>query len=412
MSDLYFERYAFKERLIEETPSDALGIIITIPCFNEPDLIASLKSIKSCQSPNCDLEVIVLINHSERASADIIAQNESTLKEAIEFAGIHSSDKLKFFILLEELPDKHAGVGLARKIAMDEAARRFNLVNKPEGVIVCFDADSDCDNNYLVEIEKYFNANPNSPGCSIHFEHPINGGLPDDNYIAIIEYEIFLRYYINALKYAGFPHAHQTIGSSMAVRSKSYLKQGGMNKRKAGEDFYFLNKIIPLNSFGELTSTRVIPSPRTSERVPFGTGKAINDWMNFRKIDLYNFQTFIDLKELYKWLNELDSHQSINVGLYNLSPPLQSYLNQIDFESNIKRIVKNSASISSFKSNFHQWFDAFKLLKLVHWMRDHVYSNVSIEVGCSALFNYKGWSYSINIKEDWLIELRKRDRGL
>src|SRR5262249_26021974 len=163
-------------------------------------------------------------------------------------------------------------------IGMDEALRRFDAVERPGGVIVGFDADCRCERNYLTAIERHFERNSNSPGCSIYFEHPLNGPLEPAIYEAIAEYELHLRYYVQALRFGGFPHAFHTIGSSMAVRAGVYRKQGGMNKRKAGEDFYFLHKIIPLGGFTNLVETRVIPSPRASDRVPFGTGKAVCDF--------------------------------------------------------------------------------------------------------------------------------------
>ncbi|MEZ4848575.1 MAG: hypothetical protein R3B93_08135 [Bacteroidia bacterium] len=86
-------------------------------------------------------------------------------------------------------------------------------------------------------------------------------------------------------------HAFHCVGSSMAVRSIAYQKRGGMNRRKAGEDFYFLQKFIAEGTLAELSTTKVIPSPRASEKVPFGTGRAIkklagkmarkNIWRNF-----------------------------------------------------------------------------------------------------------------------------------
>src|SRR5204862_3217619 len=109
---------------------------------------------------------------------------------------------------------------------------------------------------------------------------------------------LHLRYYIQALRYAGFPHAHHTIGSCMAVRAGEYRQQGGMNKRKAGEDFYFLHKIIPLGGFGDLTGTTVYPSPRPSDRVPFGTGKAVRENLPGRQIKTYPLDAFLDLKQM------------------------------------------------------------------------------------------------------------------
>ena len=79
------------------------------------------------------------------------------------------------------------------------------------------------------------------------------------------------------MTFAGLPYSYHTIGSAFAVTAKAYARQGGMNRRKAGEDFYFINKLIKGENFGEITNTTVFPSPRTSNRVPFGTGKAIVD---------------------------------------------------------------------------------------------------------------------------------------
>src|SRR5207249_6387595 len=106
----------------------------------------------------------------------------------------------------------------------------------------------------------HFRENPRSPGCSIYFEHPLEGPLDARVYDAISTYELHLRYYVQALRYAGFPYAYHTFGSCMTVRADAYMEQGGMNKRKAGEDFYFLQKIISLDGFSDLTETTVIPS--------------------------------------------------------------------------------------------------------------------------------------------------------
>ena len=53
-----------------------------------------------------------------------------------------------------------AKAGTARKAGMDEAVRRYNLLGKPQGIIVSLDADTLVDENYLVEIENYFRKNP------------------------------------------------------------------------------------------------------------------------------------------------------------------------------------------------------------------------------------------------------------
>ncbi len=412
MSSLYFDRYAYRGAFINEPPSTNLGLVVTIPCFNEPDLIRSLEAIEGCYKPACDVEVIVIINESTNVDSDIKQQNVHTLKAAQAWSAKHSSNHLRFFIHYEALPPKHAGVGLGRKIAMDEAARRLDEVGNGSGIIACFDADSLCDTNYLIALEKYFKENHKSPGCSIYFEHPLEGPEEPVIYQAIIDYELFLRYYVHALKFATYPHAHQTIGSSMAVRNNIYQKQGGMNKRKAGEDFYFLQKIIPLGRFGDLNETRVIPSPRISNRVPFGTGKAVNDWLINGKLESYNHLIFSDLLLLNKSINSSKDLRSVVLDLNTAQWPdsISKFLQTIDFELNIERIFNNSGSIEAFKSNFYNWFDAFKVLKFVHFARDNYYQNTPIFEGAYALLSSKGIKPKSTTKE-LLIQYRNIDKA-
>src|SRR5688572_16087564 len=259
-------------------------MIIVIPCFSEPALLACLHSLWRCERPTRAVEIIVVINSSESSPPEVLEQNRRTTAEAELWAREDCDRAFRIhFLHTPNLPRKHAGVGLARKIGMDEALHRFDQLNQLEAPIVCFDADSTCDPNFLTEIESHFSTHPKSPGCSIYFEHPVdlsetnvssptqNSTLKTQNSIveAITLYELHLRYYVQALRFAGFPHAFHTIGSSMAVRAEAYLRQGGMNKRQAGEDFYFLHKIIPLGNFGEVNTTRVVPSSRASDRVPF-----------------------------------------------------------------------------------------------------------------------------------------------
>ena len=130
-----------------------------------------------------------------------------------------------------------------------------------------------CETNYFTAIESVLDTFPNTRGINIYFEHPVSGTeYPETVYRGIILYEMHLRYVNLMTRFTGFPHAYHTVGSCFGVRAESYAREGGMNRKKAGEDFYFLHKIIPLGEFREINSTCVIPSPRESDRVPFGTG--------------------------------------------------------------------------------------------------------------------------------------------
>jgi hypothetical protein len=388
MTNYYLNRYALREQIIQDEVNSEVGIIVVIPCHNEPDLVSSLQSLVNCEKPTCKVEVIVVINASEKAETSVLEQNEKSFNEAeawrsVNFVKIASSLAMTFHFIEENtLPKKHAGVGLARKIGMDEAVCRFETIDNHNGIIACYDADASCETNYLVELEKHFKENPKSPACSIHFEHPISGDeFTPDIYNGIMQYELHLRYYKNGLAYANLPYAFHTIGSSMAVRSDAYQKQNGMNKRKAGEDFYFLQKLIPLGNFTELKTTKIIPSPRVSDRVPFGTGKAMQNWLDEKKQELlsYNPKSFIDLKLFAEAVPQL--YKEVNV----IPETIQAFLDTIDFEENLINIKKNSKAEAHFTEVFFKWFNAFKVLKYMHFARDNYYPDVTIFDGANEL---------------------------
>ena len=413
MNNNYLQRYAYPKQYIYESPASDLNLIVTIPSYNEDGLIHTLNSFSDCTLPNCAVEVIVVINHSEKANSDVIAQNKNAYHEATYWAIEHSNSRMQFHIIFcEDLPEKHSGVGLARKIAMDEAVRRFESIENSDGIIACFDADSLCESNYLIELENHFLENTKSPGCSIHFEHPLEGNFASSIYEAITEYELFLRYYVNALRYSKFPYAFHTIGSGMAVRSWAYQKQGGMNRKKAGEDFYFLHRIIPLGNFTELNTTKVIPSPRISDRVPFGTGKAVGDWQNHRSLTTYNPLIFLDLAS---FIDKIDELYNLNLSeldqLTNQFPvSIKAYLGQLNFQEELTSIKYNSATIESFRKRFFDWFNAFRILKYVHFARDNYYNNISVLEAAQWILEQLHLN-NVNSVQEALIRLRNYDKA-
>jgi len=403
----------FKLPLIAVKPRNQLGIIVVIPCYNETSLINALASLSNCEKPQYEVEVITVFNSSVSDSKLVVETNAKMLADAQQWNSTAVKDWINFhFIDVKNISDKDAGVGLARKIGMDEAVIRFENLNK-DGIIACFDADATCQLNYLVELEKHFKHHPKSPACSIHFEHPIEGKeFSKQNYEAIAAYELHLRYYKNALKFCGFPYAFHTIGSSMAVKSKAYQKQGGMNKRKAGEDFYFLQKMMVLGDFTELTTTTIFPSPRISDRVPFGTGRAMQNYLNQENPDYltYDFQSFLDLKVLVDSLDQLYNlfchSEPVELSI-DLPKSVSEYLKTIDFAGNILKIRDNSTSLNHFKKLFFNWFNAFKVLKFMHFSRDNFYKDTDVYLEANKLL--KQLNQPVNSGIDLLTVYREMD---
>jgi len=368
---LYFDRYLSKNLFtasLAEPIKESTTLIVVIPCYNEPDILTSLNSLWECDKPEHSVEVIVVVNFPENSDKSVAEFNFNTFNEIIEWSKLHQNDVFRCLaIYAPNLPIKFAGVGLARKIGMDEAVSRYNKINNEGGIICGFDADSLVDKNYLIAIQEHFQVHKKSPGASIYFEHDIEVQKSPKIRMGIIQYEIHLRYLLQCIRFIGFPHAFHTVGSSFAVTASAYVKQGGMNRFKAGEDFYFLNKIIPLGGFTEINNTRVIPSSRVSNRVPFGTGASMTKWLNDsdEAFYTYNFYSFIPLKELFMDLNTIYLLKKIDNKRY--PPVLAKFLEEHKAEGALKEILENSSSFQFFAKRFYAWFDAFKIVKYLNF---------------------------------------------
>lgn len=373
MFDQYFKRFGYQSPVIDAPIDDNTSLIVVIPCFNELDLLGTLNSLEKAKFES-RAEVIIVVNQGEMIDEKIAQQNQQTIQDFYFW----NKDKIHQYFLIEalNLPKKKAGVGLARKIGMDEAASRLNE-KKNNSYIVCLDADCRVESNYFEALVQHLKDHPQSPGCSVYFEHPVKGEDYDaEIYNGIINYELFLRFYTHLQRKLGLPYAFHTVGSSMAVKPEAYMKQGGMNKRKAGEDFYFIHKIIQLGGFTECNTTCVRPSPRVSDRVPFGTGKAIGDWIDEGKQVYYTYaiENYLILKD---WLNEAPSFFEEKLP-FSGHPVFDQFLIQIGVEEAVQRIKDNTANHISQMQKFYQWFDAFQLMKAFHFLRDHNASNIPL----------------------------------
>ena len=243
--DFYLKKYAHPQQLNTVEARDDLSFIIVIPAIDEEHIIETLQSLQSAERPKSSLEIIVVVNSSDHSPSDLVARNKAYYEQLVKYANLNNSERWIIRpILIENLKKKHAGAGWARKIGMDEAVRRFNTIDK-NGFIINLDADTLVEENYLTEIENYFSKYPKRFAANIYYEHPISGNSFDPKiYQLIYEYELHLRYNVQMLKFAGFPYAFHTLGSAFCVSADAYTKVNGMNRRTAGEDFYFLHKLL------------------------------------------------------------------------------------------------------------------------------------------------------------------------
>jgi len=389
--DKYFARHAdFQRHPVESISTANVEQVVVIPALAErANLPATLDSLalNPPDERNRTLVIITVNNRAPRHSRDdYLADNQATLAW---LRAIAPTAQLRLGIIDaaspgRELGDKE-GVGAARKIGMDWALRILMQNDCPDGPIVCLDADTHVAPDYLAAVRNAFRTRPWA--AVIAYAHSLDGNPARQK--AIIAYELYLRYYTLGLLYAGSPYAFHTIGSTMACAANAYLAVSGMNRRQAGEDFYFLMKLAKTGPVHTIYDTTVQPASRISDRVPFGTGAAITRFTDGSEdpYTTYDARVFFALKQ---WLTcatddlATPAANSLKQAGRDI-PGLATFFEKAQFDETLAKLRAHSSGAQALLRQFHRWFDGFRTLKLLHHLRDTAYPNADLLAGLRTL---------------------------
>jgi hypothetical protein len=398
----YLEKKSLKKWELEWLEISGIQVAIVIPAICEFEnirrvLLSLAKNDKPCLQKSL---VIFVINNSVSSDPEVKDDNNQSvtfLREIIErkssdnIAGIIFNSGIQIGLIDaasegKEFNDDEGGVGLARKIGMDTALKIFDYSASEKKIIISLDADCVVEGNYLDDIIRSF-TKFNFSAATVDFEH--NYFEEGVNRQGIISYELFLRHYVAGLLFAQSPYAFHTIGSTTVCDHEAYIKVGGMNTKKAAEDFYFLQKLAKHFRINRIDSTKVRPSARESWRVPFGTGRSMIDFSSKKKnIFVYDADIYIILKN---WLELLHSDLSQNPSQIlnetkKIHPELYNFLESRGFSKDWEKILTNSKSARQLDYQRKNWFDAFETLKLIHHLRDTSFPMMEIKAGVEKLF--------------------------
>jgi hypothetical protein len=399
-ASFYFDRFKSKKTLFKNNPCSDTGIIVVIPCYRDEFIFNTLNSLENAKLPKSKIEVIVIINSSELDSDIVLEQNQQIFDEL--FLRSRTSFYKNFKLLVHNevgVPKKVAGVGNARKIGMDEAIRRFDTIEKPDGIILSLDADTLVENNYFTLIELAFVSNK-ANAAFFQFQHDFDTGIYSEQTIRACKlYEIYLRYFRLSLAYTGFPYSIHTIGSCFGVRALNYTKAGGMSKRQGGEDFYFLHKLAPQTPVFAIKDIIVKPSPRVSDRVPFGTGPAVASISKSMTYYVYNFKLFIDLKSFF------DQFQTIYItnDFKRLCLPdsIFNYFGEEQLLLTIEECKKHTNNFEAFSKRMFTKIDAFAIVKFLNsFEKSENYANTCVIDAANELLTHYFNTHSPMQSED------------
>lgn len=391
----YLSRYSEKEAtnalelFSADTPPYTLGM--TIPAFNE-DISCVERCIAWAQQSQVKTLLVLVVNTPEECELKA-ANNTQKLIQSLESkfntrAHHHHLQLLNCHPLLDILlvnrtspnaiPNKQ-GVGLARKIGADILASlsEQELIDAPW--ICSTDADATLPLDYFQALQQTTPA-----GAAVFpFKHERQESPTG---IATLLYEIALLYYVLGIRYSGFPYDWPTIGSTVAIHYECYCQIRGFPKRSGGEDFYLLNKASKITPTRYIQSSPIYIAPRLSDRVPFGTGPAVAKlisnhddslsalWQRFHYYDPRSFSVLKLLNQaIQRCASALEPLTLVNFNhstSFTTDALLQELGELIQFTERTKRIIQQYKTSKKVLRQLYQEFDAFQLLKIVHWLRE------------------------------------------
>jgi hypothetical protein len=390
----YIRKFGLSNWKVEFSSEKLFDYVVVIPAIQESANISPVLSSLLKNEENIFQKTLFLfvINNLESSSQEVKEDNQRLLWFLRSIVAGNSLDQLSSDVRSKlmniglvdaaskglEMPEKDGGVGFARKIGMDLALNYYDYTKSTARILVCLDADCLVSENYLTELDK-IGQQKFSAGY-FEYEHR----LPDDDEEkkAIITYEIFLRYYVHGLKYAASPYAFDTIGSTMFCDAESYIKIGGMNKKKAAEDFYFMEKLAKITDIKKISAAKVFPSARRSWRVPFGTGQRINRFFAGTHDEnvLHNPKCFEILRQWHQLFFDENIYSSVEylTKAKEIDPFLFDFLVGQSFQEAWTKILNETNKVDQLKKQKYFWFDGFRTMKLIHYLRDNGYPVVNM----------------------------------
>ena len=157
----------------------------------------------------------------------------------------------------------------------------------------------------------------------------------------------------------------------MVCTAAAYCAVGGMPRKKATEDFYFLQELTKYCGVDIIPETLVFPSSRPISRVYLGTGFRMQQMQKgFDVQKLYYSDTAFSILE--QWLKLGSTARKVELSIIlqetkNIDPKLEVFLQNDGIEKIWDKLQSNAPSKSHFTKQFHRWFDGLKTIRLLKY---------------------------------------------
>lgn len=269
-----------RDRSLARMPSPRLRLCAAIPAHNEEKhLEACLRAFTfqtDGQGRRLDptiFEVILLLNNGSDGSAEV----------AHRFRARHPG--LALHIVEVTFDRRHAHVGWARRLAMDEALARFHRLGFPGGVIATTDADSVVASDWVAQTLTEVAAGADAVGGRLMLTR--QAGLDLDPRLRRVaglhrHYERLvdrLTCLTRPDPFDPWPRHGDHGGASLAVTARAYQRAGGLPPLPTGEDQAFHAALRRTGArFRHSPRVRVVTSARLDGRTPGGMATTLAGW--------------------------------------------------------------------------------------------------------------------------------------
>lgn len=392
----YLKNYAENETYLHRmTATKTYQSVLVVPAFQE-----SLAFLKGLLSDSRHSTLLILVANAPPN------KNFNTLRFVSEFCdrypsiwanqhlSLHNYAGHQDILLVDRcqdettIPEKQ-GVGLARKLGADLAAKLIQqgIVQSPW--IYSTDADVRLPPDYFLHSD----LQTSEIAARIYpFKHRAEPSVA----LASKLYDISLHYYVAGLRWCGSPYAHHSIGSTLAIHYLKYAEVRGFPKRPAGEDFYLLNKLAKVGNIECLDAPVLDIEARLSNRTPFGTGHALQKIVHLSSpVDEYLYYNPVIFFLLKDWLSVIpdiwSNRESVDLDFLckNASSNkriLKACLQASGVLPILMQGIRQYKSMQTFNRYMMHWFDGFRTLKFIHYLRDNHFPSVPLKEIITAPF--------------------------
>ena len=376
----YRRRYAEPEAVLASACPGSFDHVAVVPVCAERATF--VEGYRAAAKRAGRVLLVVVLNGRDGASASVHEANGAcfrVLRERLVLREVHPGGWLgrdgPLEVLLVDrfaegrrLPTRQ-GVGLARKIGADVALELIATGRVRHPLIAMIDADATLPADYFTRVAEL---ETDCAAAVFPFWHEPGGDAVVDRATAL--YELRLRYLQRGLQCAGSPYAFHSLGSTMVIHALCYAQVRGVPSRQAAEDFYLLVKLSKLRPVVRLIGNPVRLRSRRSGRVPFGTGAATEKLARGAQLDLDHPECFAAVRDVVCGLSRVAERppvdRAVETCLSRLSPVVREWLHQQGALRAWFKVCQQAPSPVARLHRLHEWFDGFRTLKLMHYVRD------------------------------------------